>query len=70
MTASFRRDVSNLSVTLGCLPTTGAYLLPPLLKAFGNAHPEIEVILREESSPKLTLMLRESEVDLAIMDEI
>lgn len=58
------------SVTLGCLPTTGAYLLPPLLKAFGNAHPEIEVNLREESSPKLARMLRESEVDLAIMDEV
>ncbi len=57
------------SVTLGCLPTTGTYLLPPLLKAFGKAHPEIEVILREESSPQLARMLRESEVDLAIMDE-
>lgn len=57
------------TVTLGCLPTTGAYLLPPLLKAFGKAHPEIEVILREESSPQLARMLRQSEVDLAIMDE-
>lgn len=57
------------SVTLGCLPTTGAYLLPPLLKAFGKAHPEIDVKLREESSPGLAKALRESEVDLAIMDE-
>ena len=57
------------SVTLGCLPTTGAYLLPSLLKAFGKAHPEIEVILREESSPQLARMLRESEIDIAIMDE-
>lgn len=57
------------SVTLGCLPTTGAYLLPPLLKAFGKAHPEIEVTIREESSPQLARMLRESEIDIAIMDE-
>jgi DNA-binding transcriptional LysR family regulator len=57
------------SVTLGCLPTTGAYLLPPLLKAFGKAHPGIEVIIREESSPQLARMLRESEIDIAIMDE-
>lgn len=57
------------SVSLGCLPTTGAYLLPPLLKAFGKAHPEISVSLREESSPQLARLLRESEVDLAIMDE-
>jgi LysR family hydrogen peroxide-inducible transcriptional activator len=57
------------SVTLGCLPTTGAYLLPPLLKAFGCAHPEIAVHLREESSPQLARLLRESETDLAILDE-
>jgi LysR family hydrogen peroxide-inducible transcriptional activator len=57
------------SVTLGCMPTSGAYLLPALLKAFGKAHPEIQVNLREESSPGLALALRESEVDLAIMDE-
>ena len=57
------------SVTLGCLPTTGAYLLPPVLGAFGKAHPGIEVSLREESSPELARMLRESEVDLAILDE-
>lgn len=57
------------SVTLGCLPTTGAYLLPPLLKAFGRAHPEIAVHLREESSPGLARLLRESDADLAILDE-
>jgi len=57
------------SVTLGCLPSTGAYLLPPLLRAFGKAHPGISVSLREESSPQLARLLRESEVDLAIVDE-
>lgn len=57
------------SVTLGCLPTTGAYLLPPLLKAFGKAHPEIQVGLREESSPGLTKGILASDVDLAITDE-
>ena len=57
------------AVTLGCMPTSGAYLLPPLLKAFGQAHPEIRVSLRESSSPDLAKALRESEADLAIMDE-
>lgn len=55
--------------TLGCLPTTGAYLLPQVLKAFGKAHPQIDVQLREESSPKLAALLREGEVDLAVLDE-
>jgi DNA-binding transcriptional LysR family regulator len=57
------------SVTLGCLPTTGAYVLPPLLKAFGRAYPRITVHLREESSPQLARLLREGEADLAILDE-
>jgi len=39
------------------------------LKAFGQAHPEIRVSLRESSSPDLAKALRESEADLAIMDE-
>jgi LysR family hydrogen peroxide-inducible transcriptional activator len=57
------------SVALGCMPTTGAYLLPPLLKAFGQAHPSIHLDLREDSSPQLGKLLRENEVDLAIVDE-
>jgi LysR family hydrogen peroxide-inducible transcriptional activator len=57
------------TVSLGCLPTTGAYLLPRLLKAFGKAYPEIQVNLREESSPQLARLIRESEVELAILDE-
>ena len=57
------------SVTLGCMPTTGAYLLPPILKAMTQAHPEIQVILKEDSSPQLSRMIRESEIDLAIVDE-
>jgi len=56
-------------VTLGCMPTSGAYLLPPLLQAFGQAHPEIGVSLREASSPDLAKALRASEADVAIMDE-
>jgi len=56
-------------VTLGCLPTTGAYLLPPLLKAFRATHPGLVVRLREESSPRLAEALLEGEVDLAFIDE-
>ncbi len=56
-------------VTLGCLPTTGAYLLPPLLKAFQAEYPDITVHLREGSSPALAQALRDGEVDLVLMDE-
>lgn len=56
-------------VILGCLPTTGAHLLPKILSAFSAAYPHIHINLREESSPGLARALRESEVDLAITDE-
>ncbi len=57
------------SVALGCLPTTGAYLLPRLLRAFQDSHPLVQVKLREASSPQLAKALREFEIDLAIIDE-
>ncbi len=70
-----RRELEELSgltrgsVALGCLPTTGAYLLPQLLRAFLGAHPGVHVTLKEASSPQLAGALREFEIDLAIIDE-
>ena len=69
------RDAESLAglamgrVTLGCLPTTGAFLLPKVLAEFQKSHPKIQVQLREESSPGLALCLAQAEVDLAILDE-
>ncbi|WP_455382004.1 LysR family transcriptional regulator [Salinispira pacifica] len=70
-----RRELDELSglsrgsVSLGCLPTTGAYLLPRLLRAFLDAHPHVHVDLQEASSPQLGSALRRFEIDLAIIDE-
>jgi LysR family hydrogen peroxide-inducible transcriptional activator len=72
---SAREDAKALSglsmgkVGLGCMPTTGAHLLPPILTAFRKSHPKIEVQLKEESSPDLTRDLEQGEIELAIMDE-
>lgn len=70
-----RREVESLAelsmgkVTLGCLPTTGAHVLPRVLAAFRKHHPKVQVLLREESSPGLARCLEQGEVDLAILDE-
>ncbi|HET9870011.1 MAG TPA: LysR family transcriptional regulator [bacterium] len=56
-------------VALGCMPTTGAHLLPPILTAFKKAHPTIQVQLKEESSPDLAQGLEQGEIELAILDE-
>jgi LysR family transcriptional regulator, hydrogen peroxide-inducible genes activator len=72
---SARKEVealSNLSmgsVTLGCLPTTGAHVLPKILTAFRKSYPQISVQLKEESSPGLARNLEQGEVELAIVDE-
>ncbi len=72
---SAREDAKALSgltmgkVSLGCMPTTGAHLLPPVLTAFRKAYPKIQVQLKEESSPDLAKDLEQGEVELAIMDE-
>ncbi|HTA75582.1 MAG TPA: LysR family transcriptional regulator [bacterium] len=56
-------------VSLGCMPTTGAHLLPPILTSFRKAYPKIQVQLKEESSPELAKDLSQGEVELAILDE-
>jgi LysR family hydrogen peroxide-inducible transcriptional activator len=70
-----RRELEELaglsrgSVTFGCLPTTGAHLLPRILTAFKKKHPSVTVRLREESSPGLGACLAKGEVDLAVLDD-
>jgi len=70
-----RKDWADLDglhrgeVALGCLPSTGAYVLPPLLRRFRSQYPELTVKLREESSPRLAQALAEGGVDLAFLDE-
>jgi DNA-binding transcriptional LysR family regulator len=70
-----RRELEELtglrrgSVALGCLPTTGAYLLPQLLRAFLDEYPDVHVRLQEASSPQLGRALRNFEIEIAIMDE-
>jgi LysR family hydrogen peroxide-inducible transcriptional activator len=72
---SAREDAKALSgltlgkVSLGCMPTTGAHLLPPILTAFRKAYPKIQVQLKEESSPDLAKDLEQGEVEMAILDE-
>ena len=56
-------------VSLGCMPTTGAHLLPPLLTAFRKSYPKIQIQLKEESSPGLARDLEQGEIELALVDE-
>ncbi len=70
-----RRELEELSglrrgsVALGCLPTTGAYLLPRLLSAFLKEFPNVQVRLQEASSPQLGKALLDFQIEIAIIDE-
>ncbi len=73
--AEARQEIEELDglhrgeVALGCLPSTGTYILPPLLRPFRHDHPGLTVRLLEESSPGLAQAVLTGEVDLALVDE-
>jgi LysR family hydrogen peroxide-inducible transcriptional activator len=72
---SLRAEIDELDglqrgeLVLGCLPTTGAHILPVVLQEFSARHPDVSVQLREASSPGLAAMLNAYEIELAILDE-
>ncbi|MRV73137.1 LysR family transcriptional regulator [Duganella sp. FT92W] len=52
---------------LGVIYTIGPYLLPPLVKAMVSHVPQMPLILQENFTVKLLEMLRQGELDAAIM---
>lgn len=54
-------------VSLGTLPTVGAYLLPPLLQAFGKRFPEVRLRVAEALAPELEERVASGELDLAVL---
>ncbi|MFM1945260.1 MAG: Hydrogen peroxide-inducible s activator [Verrucomicrobiota bacterium] len=54
-------------VRLGVIPTIAPYYLPPILERFAREHPEITIILQEDTTENLIKRCSHGEVDLAIM---
>lgn len=64
------RDVRGLvrgKVELGVLPTVAPYFLPAVLKAFGTAHPGIEVSINEDTTANLARAVESKDLDLALI---
>ncbi len=53
---------------LGVIATLGPYLLPYVLSAFREAHPDLRLYVREDPARRLVDRLREGELDLAMVD--
>ena len=54
-------------VIVGTLPSLAEHQLPPLVAAFHQRHPGLELILREERTARLFELLGAGEVDLALL---
>jgi LysR family hydrogen peroxide-inducible transcriptional activator len=52
---------------LGVIPTVAPYLLPQVLPAVRDAHPELELVLREEQTARLVSQLEAGALDVALL---
>lgn len=67
-----RRELDGLStpagaVRLGAFASAGAALVPAALKTLARSDPQIEVTLREGTTPSLVRALRAGAIDLAVL---
>lgn len=63
-------DISQLrkgKVVVGSMPITGSHLLPHVLPVFKSAHPDIEIILVEDSSMNLEKKTANGQTDLSLL---
>lgn len=56
-------------LTIGAVPTTLTFLLPPTLANLRHAHPELDLQLRSGLSGELAAALRQGEIDVALTTE-
>ena len=68
--ASAVRDLLGLKrgrLALGSTPSLTTTLLPPVIAAFHEAHPGLDLMLHEAGSPDLVDRLEKGEMDLAVV---
>lgn len=54
-------------IRLGAIPTIAPYLLPTLLGSFAEKHPDVSVIVQEDTTEALIKRCSQGEIDLAIV---
>lgn len=54
-------------IRLGAIPTIAPYFLPGLLRTFSGLHPEISIIVQEDTTENLLKRCSHGEIDLAIL---
>lgn len=54
-------------IRLGAIPTIAPYFLPGLLRTFAERHPDISVVVQEDTTDNLIKRCSHGEIDLAIL---
>lgn len=54
-------------IRLGAIPTIAPYFLPSLLSQFAEMHPEISVVVQEDTTEELIKRCSHGEIDIAIV---
>jgi len=54
-------------IRLGAIPTIAPYFLPGLLRSFAGKHPNISVVVQEDTTESLIKRCSHGEIDLAIL---
>lgn len=54
-------------IRLGAIPTIAPYFLPQLLSDFARSHPDVGVIVQEDTTENLIKRCQQGEIDLAIL---
>ncbi|MGA1735011.1 MAG: LysR family transcriptional regulator, partial [Burkholderiaceae bacterium] len=60
------RGIETGNLTIG-LVSTAKYILPKLLAAFRKEHPGIQVIIQVRNRDQLITLLRDGDIDIAVM---
>jgi LysR family hydrogen peroxide-inducible transcriptional activator len=54
-------------IRLGAIPTIAPYFLPGLLDGFAQAHPDIAIVVQEDTTAELARRCNHGDIDLAIL---
>lgn len=61
------KGVLKGKVTLGALPTVAPYYLPKRLQGFTRRHPEVEIVVHEDTTAQLASAVLAKEIDFALV---
>ena len=64
--ASDARSLLRGRLIVGVLPTIAPYLLPNVLKVFGEKFPGVEIVVQEDTTARLLRLVQACEIDLAL----